>query len=305
MIDEEFLWGEMDEQVETPLTRQMLDLKIPKPYVFPENTSEPRCLSSVPSKLVEVEKCPYTEHSIYLQSFINDTESCDKRRKNVKDLNLKSSLEHCGLKMISKEGEKPVCRPKKNKNPSQLYNMDDADAVDNLLKKAVVDNCLALGFETADESGLDILTDVLKTHLADLCHCLKLIVDNEALTGSTGFYDSIDQLLHDNGISGLQHINEFYKTRVVGLHSFVLNKALLKEKQQKNGIESSNMKSDDVYNPNNINSSNQGTHKFPSNQQAVHFRQPKRNHYQFINTFHHVSEPSPKKSKSEQDSYNY
>lgn len=37
MIDEEFLWGEMDEQVETPLTRQMLDLKIPKPYVVSLN----------------------------------------------------------------------------------------------------------------------------------------------------------------------------------------------------------------------------------------------------------------------------
>ena len=68
-------------------------------------------------------------------------------------------------------------------SPSQLYNMDDPNAVDNLLKKVVVDNCLALGFEAADESGLDILTDVLKTHLTDLSRCLKLIVDNEALTG--------------------------------------------------------------------------------------------------------------------------
>lgn len=65
---------------------------------------------------------------------------------------------------------------------------------------------------------------------------IKVTCFNIFFTGSTGFYDSIDQLLHDNGISGLQHINEFYKTRVVGLHSFVLNKALLKEKQQKSEL---------------------------------------------------------------------
>jgi len=300
-LNEEFLWGEMEEQVETPLTRQMLELKIPKAYVFPENTSEPRCLASVPSKLVEVDKCPYTDHSIYLQDFINDTGSFDKRRKGNKSLDLKSSLEQYGLKMTSREGEKPVVKPKKIKNSSQLYNMDDENVVDNLLKKSVVDNCLALGFDTANQSGLDILTDVLKKHLEDLSRCLKLIVDNEALTGSTGFYDSIDQLLHDNGISGLPHINEFYKTRVVGLHSFLLKKALKKEEQQNNGMNSSNMKCEDVYDPSNINTS-----KLPSNQQVIHGNQrlPKRNHYQFINTFHHVSEPSPKKVKTE-DSYTY
>jgi len=54
---------------------------------------------------------------------------------------------------------------------------------------------------------------------------MRQLVDYEALTGATGFYDVIDQLLHDNKLGGIQELCDFYKTDVIRKHGQLMKKA--------------------------------------------------------------------------------
>ena len=48
---------------------------------------------------------------------------------------------------------------------------------------SVLQLSLSVGFESSQSDALDILKDATKTYIKQMCTKLRMIVDNEALTG--------------------------------------------------------------------------------------------------------------------------
>uniref|UniRef100_H2YLR7 Uncharacterized protein n=1 Tax=Ciona savignyi TaxID=51511 RepID=H2YLR7_CIOSA len=75
--------------------------------------------------------------------------------------------------------------------------------------------------------------DVTKQFLEGISCALRQVLDNEALTGRTGFYDSIDQVLHDNDIDGISSLQKYYKTDIISYYMALKSKSKMLQNQLK------------------------------------------------------------------------
>lgn len=78
------------------------------------------------------------------------------------------------------------------------------------------------GFELAQESVLETLTDVVHEHYLHTTRLLRVAVDREARLGATPFPDVMEQVFHEVGIGSVLALQRFWQVRIKDYHSYML-----------------------------------------------------------------------------------
>ncbi|KAF7704679.1 STAGA complex 65 subunit gamma [Silurus meridionalis] len=91
-----------------------------------------------------------------------------------------------------------------------------------LLYQSVATVLAHAGFESAMESVLETLTDLVHEHYLRLTRLLRVAVDREARLGSTPFPDVVEQVFHEVGIGSVLALQRFWQVRIKDYHSYML-----------------------------------------------------------------------------------
>ncbi|XP_036922569.1 STAGA complex 65 subunit gamma [Sturnira hondurensis] len=91
-----------------------------------------------------------------------------------------------------------------------------------LLYQAVATILAHAGFECANESVLETLTDVAHEYCLKFTKLLRFAVDREALLGQTPFPDVMEQVFHEVGIGSVLSLQKFWQHRIKDYHSYML-----------------------------------------------------------------------------------
>lgn len=91
-----------------------------------------------------------------------------------------------------------------------------------LLYQSVATVLAHAGFESAMESVLETLTDLVHEHYLRLTRLLRVAVDREAHLGSTPFPDVVEQVFHEVGIGSVLALQHFWQVRIKDYHSYML-----------------------------------------------------------------------------------
>lgn len=78
------------------------------------------------------------------------------------------------------------------------------------------------GFESAQESVLETLTDLVHEHYLRLTRRLRVAVDREARLGASPFPDVVEQVFHEVGIGSVLALQRFWQVRIKDYHSYML-----------------------------------------------------------------------------------
>jgi STAGA complex 65 subunit gamma len=91
-----------------------------------------------------------------------------------------------------------------------------------LLYQAVATILAHTGFECANESVLETLTDVAHEYCLKFTKLLRFAVDREALLGQTPFPDVMEQVFHEVGIGSVLSLQKFWQHRIKDYHTYML-----------------------------------------------------------------------------------
>ncbi|KAM9356124.1 STAGA complex 65 subunit gamma [Pholidichthys leucotaenia] len=91
-----------------------------------------------------------------------------------------------------------------------------------LLYQSVATVLAHAGFETAQESVLETLTDVVHEHYLRLTRLLRVAVDREARLGASPFPDVVEQVFHEVGVGSVLALQRFWQVRIKDYHSYML-----------------------------------------------------------------------------------
>lgn len=91
-----------------------------------------------------------------------------------------------------------------------------------LLYQAVATILAHAGFECANESVLETLTDVAHEYCLKFTKLLRFAVDREARLGQTPFPDIMEQVFHEVGIGSVLSLQKFWQHRIKDYHSYML-----------------------------------------------------------------------------------
>ncbi|XP_030643042.1 STAGA complex 65 subunit gamma [Chanos chanos] len=91
-----------------------------------------------------------------------------------------------------------------------------------LLYQSVATVLAHAGFESANESVLETLTDLAHEHYLRLTRLLRVAVDREARLGTTPFPDVVEQVFHEIGIGSILALQRFWQVRIKDYHSYML-----------------------------------------------------------------------------------
>lgn len=91
-----------------------------------------------------------------------------------------------------------------------------------LLYQSVATVLAHAGFESAQESVLETLTDLVHEHYLRLTRLLRVAVDREARLGASPFPDVVEQVFHEVGIGSVLALQRFWQVRIKDYHSYML-----------------------------------------------------------------------------------
>lgn len=91
-----------------------------------------------------------------------------------------------------------------------------------LLYQSVATVLAHAGFELAQESVLETLTDVVHEHYLHITHLLRVAVDREARLGASPFPDVVEQVFHEVGIGSVLALQRFWQVRIKDYHNYML-----------------------------------------------------------------------------------
>lgn len=91
-----------------------------------------------------------------------------------------------------------------------------------LLYQAVATILAHAGFECANESVLETLTDVAHEYCLKFTKLLRFAVDREALLGQSPFPDVMEQVFHEVGIGSVLSLQKFWQHRIKDYHTYML-----------------------------------------------------------------------------------
>lgn len=91
-----------------------------------------------------------------------------------------------------------------------------------LLYQSVATILAHAGFESAQESVLETLTDLVHEHYLRLFRKLRVAVDREARLGASPFPDVVEQVFHEVGIGSVLALQHFWQVRIKDYHSYML-----------------------------------------------------------------------------------
>lgn len=78
------------------------------------------------------------------------------------------------------------------------------------------------GFDCANESVLETLTDIAHEYCLKFTKLLRFAVDREARLGHTPFPDVMEQVFHEVGIGSVLSLQKFWQHRIKDYHSYML-----------------------------------------------------------------------------------
>ncbi|TKS86265.1 STAGA complex 65 subunit gamma SPTF-associated factor 65 gamma [Collichthys lucidus] len=91
-----------------------------------------------------------------------------------------------------------------------------------LLYQSVATVLAHAGFESAQESVLETLTDLVHEHYLRVTRLLRVAVDREARLGASPFPDVVEQVFHEVGIGSVLALQRFWQVRIKDYHSYML-----------------------------------------------------------------------------------
>nr|CAB3261903.1 uncharacterized protein LOC100177564 [Phallusia mammillata] len=171
-------WGELPPvEGTTQVTRSMLEMLNPKPYV---NETEPNLVSiqAPETKPRKCPKCPYVSHSIHLLSYISEVESFIQEVSATKNKHVIMPKLPEFKRFSVETGEEQ----ERNRNDNFEYGTN-IQTVKALTRRGVATLALQYECEKSTNSVLDFLTDLTLQWIETVTKSLRLILDNEALTG--------------------------------------------------------------------------------------------------------------------------
>ena len=218
------------------VTRPMLDMRKARRFYNNDLPEFALQIKQSASSSKPVEACSYSKNSIKLIDYISKVQNTITDVSGTSDAPAYPSLESLLEKqdMLTKE-----------KVESFKGNAVDFNAVSSNLRQGIALLAASSGFSSSSSITLNVLADVASQYMNSLCKSLKAILDNEALTGNTGFYDCIDQLLHDLNIGNIHDLNKYFQKGVIEYH----NNLKLRSEQVQNNLkclQSNNMLSKEI-----------------------------------------------------------
>ncbi|XP_053568634.1 STAGA complex 65 subunit gamma isoform X1 [Bombina bombina] len=78
------------------------------------------------------------------------------------------------------------------------------------------------GFECANESVLETLTDIAHEYCLKFTKMLRFNVDREARLGQTPFPDVMEQVFHEMGLGSVLSLQKFWQHRIKDYHTYML-----------------------------------------------------------------------------------
>lgn len=96
-----------------------------------------------------------------------------------------------------------------------------------LLYQSVATILAHAGFESAQESVLETLTDLVHEHYMRLSRMLRVAVDREARLGASPFPDVVEQVFHEVGIGSVLALQRFWQVRIKDYHNYMLQVRLV------------------------------------------------------------------------------
>nr|XP_033792751.1 STAGA complex 65 subunit gamma [Geotrypetes seraphini]XP_033792752.1 STAGA complex 65 subunit gamma [Geotrypetes seraphini]XP_033792754.1 STAGA complex 65 subunit gamma [Geotrypetes seraphini]XP_033792755.1 STAGA complex 65 subunit gamma [Geotrypetes seraphini] len=91
-----------------------------------------------------------------------------------------------------------------------------------LLYQSVATVLAHTGFDSANESVLETLTDIAHEYCLKFTKLLRFAVDREARLGQTPFSDVMEQVFHEMGIGSVLSLQQFWQHRIKDYHSYML-----------------------------------------------------------------------------------
>lgn len=91
-----------------------------------------------------------------------------------------------------------------------------------LLYQSVATVLAHAGFQSAQESVLETLTDLAHEHYLRLSRLLRVAVDREARLGASPFPDVVEQVFHEVGVGSVLALQRFWQVRIKDYHSNML-----------------------------------------------------------------------------------
>ncbi|XP_028294403.1 STAGA complex 65 subunit gamma [Gouania willdenowi] len=91
-----------------------------------------------------------------------------------------------------------------------------------LLYQSVATILAHAGFESAQESVLETLTDLVHEHYLRVTRPLRVAVDREARLGASPFPDVVEQVFHEVGVGSVLALQRFWQVRIKDYHSNML-----------------------------------------------------------------------------------
>lgn len=117
-----------------------------------------------------------------------------------------------------------------------------------LLYQSVATVLAHAGFESAQESVLETLTDLVHEHYTRVTRLLRVAVDREARLGASPFPDVVEQVFHEVGIGSVLALQRFWQVRIKDYHSYMLQVRIKSMKCHENTrLERRVMVSEDEY----------------------------------------------------------
>lgn len=91
-----------------------------------------------------------------------------------------------------------------------------------LLYQSVATVLAHAGFESANESVLETLTDLVHEHYLRITRRLRVAVDREARLGASPFPDVVEQVFHEVGVGSVLALQHFWQVRIKDYHTYML-----------------------------------------------------------------------------------
>lgn len=91
-----------------------------------------------------------------------------------------------------------------------------------LLYQSVATVLAHAGFESANESVLETLTDLVHEHYLRITRRLRVAVDREARLGASPFPDVVEQVFHEVGVGSVLALQRFWQVRIKDYHTYML-----------------------------------------------------------------------------------
>eukprot|EP00062_Callorhinchus_milii_P023622 gi/632982666/ref/XP_007908261.1/ PREDICTED: STAGA complex 65 subunit gamma [Callorhinchus milii] len=239
-------WGEIPVSSNQPsrssfdlLQREFRTVEVQDPPLHQPSANKPR-----PTTMLDVpsEPCGLTIHTIQLMQYnrrlrsLIATAQSQQQPEGIKSEEMEPlpslpSLPPVPDELLPTESATPkLSFQLKHSDPESDFYRGKGEPVTELswtscrqlLYQSVATILAHAGFESANESVLETLTDIASDYYFKFTRLLRFATDREARVGQTPFQDVMEQVFHEVGIGSVLSLQKYWQHRIKDYHSYVL-----------------------------------------------------------------------------------